>query len=216
MRLAKKFTPLIIAAALCLLIYTMIFSNDSDHPTQTNSLLPWPSLGEIVHSHDGVPIYSNGLIAYKSHGKHYADNGYYYGHKWQCVEFIKRYYHDAHEHKMPSVWGHAKDFFDNRITHSTLNPARAMLQFDNGKGDKPQINDLLVWNYPPYGHVAVISDVHSDSITVVQQNISNAPSEIIPLKLQSGQWHIGGDKAPAGWLRLTTDTSELARTNTSE
>lgn len=37
--------------------------------------------------------------------------GYYYGYKWQCVEYIKRFYYEAKGHKMPDSYGNAKDFW---------------------------------------------------------------------------------------------------------
>ncbi|MFD2157332.1 CHAP domain-containing protein [Rubritalea tangerina] len=161
-----------------------------------------PPLGSIVHYHKGIPIYSNGLQAFESHGKHYAADGYYYGHKWQCVEFIKRYFHDAHKHHMPNVWGHAKDYFHPELAHGALNPDRNMLQFHNGSDQAPQVNDLLVWNNPPYGHVAIIAEVHHDHIVVAQQNIIGAPTQRFPLTHHNGSFTINDDIQPAGWLRL--------------
>lgn len=162
----------------------------------------WPALGEVAHTHNGVAIYSNGLEVFESHGKHYAKDGYYYGHKWQCVEFIKRYYHDAHSHQMPNVWGHAKDFYQSGLTHGSLNSGRNMLQFENSHTEKPQAEDLLVWNNPPYGHVAVIAEVHDDHIVVAQQNIYAAPLKKFDLTHENGNWTIVDDTQPAGWLRL--------------
>ncbi|MEO1856731.1 MAG: hypothetical protein ABGY95_05115 [Rubritalea sp.] len=76
--------------------------------TQPTGITDWPEHGKIVHTHNGVPIYSNGTQVFKSSGKHTTEDGYYYGRKWQCVEFIKLYYHDAHDHHMPNVWGSPK------------------------------------------------------------------------------------------------------------
>ena len=49
-------------------------------------------IGTVLDHENGVAIYSNGDEAYKSHGKHFSKDGYYYGRRWQCVEFVKRYY----------------------------------------------------------------------------------------------------------------------------
>lgn len=170
--------------------------------TAAPKILKWPELGEVAHPHNGVQIYSNGLEVFNSHGKHHAADGYYYGRKWQCVEFIKRYYHDAHDHQMPNVWGHAKDFYQSDLTHGSINQGRNMLQFANCHSEKPQADDLLVWNNEPYGHVAVIAEVHDDHIVVAQQNIYGAPLEELKLTLENGQWTIIDDTKPAGWLRL--------------
>jgi surface antigen len=151
---------------------------------------------------------NNGSLGFESHGKHYAEDGYYYGHKWQCVEFIKRYYHDTHDHKMPNVWGHAKDFYQSGLTHGSLNSGRNMLQFENSHTERPQAEDLLVWNNPPYGHVAVIAEVHDDHIVVAQQNIYGAPLKKFDLTHENGNWTIMDDTRPAGWLRFTINPSK--------
>lgn len=44
-------------------------------------------IGRVLDSYKGVSVYDNGLLFYRSYGKHYAPDGYYFGQKWQCVEF---------------------------------------------------------------------------------------------------------------------------------
>lgn len=184
------------------IIASIIWFKSQNTDQQLNNPAPWPELGEVVYVHNQVPIYSNGTEVYKSHGKHYSADGYYYGRKWQCVEFVKRYYYDAHNHSMPNVWGHAKDFYDIKTTHGTVNSDRGMLQFKNGSNEKPEVNDLLVWNNGPYGHVAIVSAVNKNSITLVQQNMRNAAEAKIELNIQSGIYSINGTNPPVGWLRL--------------
>lgn len=159
-------------------------------------------IGDIVDTHNGIPIYFNGIKYAESHGKHESKDGYYYGHKWQCVEFVKRYYYEAFQHKMPNVWGHAKDYFDPQIEHGQTNSERGMLQFHNGENEKPRPHDLLVWNSGKYGHVAVITEVDEDSVTVVQQNVLNRPKQTFTLAENNGNWLIAAENNPAGWLRL--------------
>lgn len=173
-----------------------------DAPAAPQADAVWPPTHTQVGSYRDIPIYSNGEHVYKSHGKHYAEDGYYYGHQWQCVEFIKRFYYLAYAHQMPSVWGHAKDYFDTAIPHGQLNPARGMLQFHNGMDEKPAPDDLLVWNHEPYGHVAIITKVAKNSITVAQQNIKHAPTRELPLTYKDKQWLINPSSPPAGWLRI--------------
>ena len=66
----------------------------------------------MLDSYRGVPVYDNGLLYFRNHGKNYSKDGYYFGQKWQCVEFVKRFYYQAKNHRMPDVMGHAKSFFD--------------------------------------------------------------------------------------------------------
>ncbi len=167
---------------------------------------PTQKKGNIIHTYNKVHIYSNGNNFTTSQGNHYASDGYYYGQKWQCVEFVKRYFHIAHKHHMPNVWGHAKNFFNPKIKHGKHNSERNMTQFHNGKNQPPKVNDLIVWNnMSSFGHVAIISKVNANSITVVQQNIPNQPIEKIPYskinnKHQVGTPHSGNQ--PIGWLRI--------------
>ena len=74
-------------------------------------------IGANLDSYKGVAIYYNGIIYTQSQGKNYSDSGYYYGYKWQCVEYIKRFYYQTKGHEMPDVFGNAKDFFDPSVEH---------------------------------------------------------------------------------------------------
>lgn len=67
-------------------------------------------IGKVIDSYKEVQVYYNGSDYSKNHGKNYSEDGYYYGYKWQCVEFIKRFYYLAKNHRMPDVYGNAKDF----------------------------------------------------------------------------------------------------------
>ena len=191
---------LLITSALAIgILIISILKENVTKPSQPNA-----EAREIVTTYRNIPIYSNGSDYTKSHGKHYADQGYYYGQKWQCVEFVKRFYYDAFNHQMPSVWGHAKDFYKIDIPHGSLNSERGMLQFENGGNMKPRPDDLLVFNSSAFGHVAVISAVHDDNIEVVQQNIAGSPRQIHPLIYKNGRYLIGSMRKPIGWLRLPT------------
>ena len=72
---------------------------------------------------------------------------------------------------MPDVYGHAKDFFDTSVPHGELNKSRNLLQYKNGENEKPQVDDLLVFNDTTYGHVVIITEVGNDYIEVIQQNM---------------------------------------------
>src|SRR5215216_5426914 len=75
------------------------------------------AVGRKLDAYRDVEVLDNGWLYTRSYGRHYAPDGYYYGQKWQCVEFIKRFYFLAHGHRMPDVMGHALDFFDPLVPH---------------------------------------------------------------------------------------------------
>lgn len=164
-----------------------------------------PKVGDIVTNYRSIPVYSNGEKYTLSYGKNYSANQYYYGQKWQCVEFVKRFYHDAFKHQMPSVWGHAIGYYDPTVLHGKFNKDRGMYQFKNGGATSPQPDDLLVFDFAPYGHVSVISAVRENEIEVVQQNIAGKPRQIYRLEKIDGLFTIVAKNKPIGWLRLPSE-----------
>jgi hypothetical protein len=159
----------------------------------------------VIDKWRGVPVYYNGVPYTHSWGLHYADDGYYYGQKWQCVEFMKRFYHDRMHHAFPDVMGHAAEFFDANTAQGALNVKRGLLQFANGGNVKPALDDIMVWTSHTYGHVAIVAKVGDDFIEVVQQNVGNGSRGRIELSVRDGKYSVGDYGslgAPAGWLRV--------------
>jgi hypothetical protein len=160
------------------------------------------TVGDVVDSWRGIPVRANGIPYNRSHGRHVGPDGYYYGRKWQCVEFVKRFYYDRHAHVFPDGMGHAKSFFDPDIPHGSLNPTRGLIQFINGYGEAPRVDDLLVWTEGTYGHVAVVSKAGGHFIEVVQQNVKEGSRMRLHLAPEGEGYRISGWGVPAGFLRL--------------
>ncbi len=166
---------------------------------------PQHAVGEQLDELNGVAIYYNGGVN-TVQGRNLTQDGYNLGLRYQCVEFVKRYYFERHGHRMPDSYGHAKDFFDPQVSDGGLNAKRSMLQFTNGSAMPPQADDLLV--FAPsllnrYGHVAIIASVGSDTLQIAQQNPGPFASarENLPLGHREGRWYIENDRV-RGWLRL--------------
>jgi hypothetical protein len=166
-------------------------------------LLVWSAsrVGRELDSYRGIPVYDNGLLFFQSHGKNYSADGYYYGQKWQCVEFIKRFYCDAKGHRMPDVMGHAKTFFDENVPDGALNPRRGLLQYRNGSSEKPRPDDLLVFTDTKYGHVGIVTEVGNDYLEIIQQNILGRTRQRLKLEVSNGRFTVTEPRRPAGWLR---------------
>ena len=158
-------------------------------------------IGMVVDEFNGVKVYYNGAVNHVS-GRNVAKDGYNLGLKYQCVEFIKRYYYERFNHKMPDSYGHAKDFFDDSIKDGSLNPRRNLLQFHNGSSTKPQVDDIIVLGWSRYGHVAIISKVTDTDIEIVQQNPGPTASSraTFPLVYKDGLWKIDAFRV-LGYLR---------------
>tara|TARA_Y100000385_G_C13056776_1_gene622395 strand:+ start:627 stop:1220 length:594 start_codon:yes stop_codon:yes gene_type:complete len=156
----------------------------------------------VIDQYKGVKIYLNGSIS-KNHGRNLTKDGYNLGLKWQCVEFVKRFYFLNYEHKMPDTYGHAKDFFDKNVK-SGWNSRRAMTQYVNGSKKSPKVDMILVFdrnNLNPFGHIAIISEVKRESITIAQQNWGTQTRMQLPIKVNNNQYFIDHPDV-LGWLSL--------------
>ncbi len=166
----------------------------------SNNAVPHAA-GDPLDSLNGVVVFYNAGIGNVS-GRNVVD-GYNVGLKYQCVEFVKRYYLEHYCHRMPNSYGHAKDFFSARIADGDINPDRGLLQYTNGSKTVPEVGDLVVldgWKGNPYGHVAIISAVEDGEVELVQQNTGSTRVEY-DLDLIDGRWKIQ-NKRILGWLRM--------------
>ncbi len=154
--------------------------------------------GQVIDHLNNVPVFYNGN-AYSGDGRHTSDDGYNYGLKWQCVEFVKRYYYDYLEHPMPNTYGHAKHFFNPEVIDGAMNTQRNLRQFKNGGVFRPQVNDILVFEGREYGHVAIISRVLRDEIEITQQNVGRSSRHRIKLLHKKGRYYLM-NRSALGWL----------------
>lgn len=162
------------------------------------------NVGQQVDSLNGVVVYYNGGVG-NVIGRNTTTTGYNLGLKYQCVEFVKRYYYEYLKHEMPDSYGHAKDFFNKTLADGKYNKQRNLTQFTNPSKEKPKLDDLLVFDgttFNKYGHVAIVSKVMDDEIEIIQQNPGpNRKSRVIfKLKNKNGEWTIKNDRI-LGWLR---------------
>ncbi len=193
----------LISLTLLIVVYLVFFSSRYPLKYIVHSI----NVGDSLDSFNDVVVYNNGTQYAKSHGKHYAkDSAYYYGKKWQCVEFIKRYYYDHYNYKFPDGSGHAKDFFNKDLDGGALNKRRGLLQYRNAGNVAPKVGDILVFD-GSFGHVAIVTKVEEESLEVIQQNIYMRPRQEFSLKKEKGDYFVGlGDKEPLGWLRLAASS----------
>ncbi len=162
---------------------------------------PSYSAGEKIDSLNHVIVYCNGDLGDES-GRNTTEDGYNLGLKYQCVEFVKRYYYEVYNHKMPNSYGNAIDFFNKSLKDGQLNEERNLIQFTNGSFSKPQIGDLVILDGTisnQFGHVAIISKVNDDEIEIIQQNTGESRNEI-DLDYNEGKWRIDKSRV-LGWLR---------------
>ena len=162
------------------------------------------SVGQAIDSINGVIVFYNGGVDNVTE-RNVSQDGYNIGLKYQCVEFVKRYYYEYLNHKMPDSYGHAKDFFAPDVRDGEKNKARNLIQYKNPSKEKPQANDIIVFSgtlFNKYGHVAIISNVTEDEIEIIQQNPGPYSKSRVThkLSLKNELWEID-NKDVLGWLR---------------
>lgn len=161
-------------------------------------------VGQKIDELNGVYVYYNGRVGTITE-RNTTTDGYNLGLKYQCVEFVKRYYYEHLNHKMPNSYGNAVDFFDKSLKDGQKNKQRNLIQYTNSSRTKPKINDLVVFGGTvsnKYGHVAIISKVTNHKVEIIQQNPGpRGPSRVTyKLKFKDKTWTIENDLV-LGWLR---------------
>jgi surface antigen len=162
-------------------------------------------VGQKLDSLNGVYVYYNGGVNNVTE-RNTSPDGYNLGLKYQCVEFVKRYYYQYYKHKMPDAYGHAKTFFDESLADSSFNNSRGLLQFSNPSQSRPAESDLVIYSgtfLNKYGHVAIVSKVTATSVEIIQQNPGpfGTSRETYDLKYVDGKWKIDNSRIK-GWLRM--------------
>jgi hypothetical protein len=203
----NKFLLVILICLSFFSIYFLIqhdfFQNTSANSEDTqktfledlNTILDITDCGDSIGSLNGVIVYFNsGGIMSCDGERNLSVNGYSYGIKWQCVEFVRRYYYDYLDHEMPSRNGHASHYFRDAIASGSINSERNLLQYHNGD-IRPQKNDILVWP-GAYGHVSIVTNVTDSTVSTIAQNIGRDCIDILSLDVN----RIGG--GCSGFLRL--------------
>jgi len=159
----------------------------------------------VLDNYKGVKIYHNGSVR-NVHGRNTTSDGYNLGLRYQCVEFVKRFYYEVYGHKMPNSYGHAKEFFNPALRDGGYNKDRAMTQYSNASTNRPKRDDLIVFGAAPFnkfGHVAIVSDVGPDYVEIAQQNpgVGNPSKAKYQLIESQGRYVVVNDYVK-GWLRL--------------
>ncbi|WP_343748261.1 CHAP domain-containing protein [Fluviicola sp.] len=161
-------------------------------------------IGDPIDSLNHVVVYYNSGTGNVS-GRNTAPDGYNIGLKYQCVEFVKRYYYQHYNHKMPNPYGNAVDFYNKSLSDGNWNPDRGLTQYSNPGSSKPRVGDLIVLDATSlngYGHVAIISGVSDHTIEIIQQNGGKHAKSRVTYGLisQRGRWQIDHSRV-LGWLR---------------
>ena len=177
-------------AGVLLLAGLVYFSVESSSRAAT-------AFGTYLGQFNTVASYSNGPDSTYFSGISNTVNGYYTGVKWQCVEFIRRYYYTVFNTQFAS--GSAGD----AGTWYGSAGALGLTQYPNGATTTaPQVGDILCSTT----HVAIIKRVTQNRIYTAQQNVANDSTDLdralTLTKSVDGKYTIsGGPGVIQGWLR---------------
>jgi glutathionylspermidine amidase/synthetase len=177
--------------------------------------LPFGSLLGIAPG--GVPAYSSKGISFRSH----YNGEIYYGARYQCVEFARRWLVHTQGVTFGSV-GMAYEIFP--LPHATRvsdNSAVPWNNVPNGSQTRPVPGCILIWNegaeFKWTGHVAVVTAVSDSYVRVAEQNVHDMSwegrdySRQLPAVVDAatGAFHIhehyGKGGTITGWKLLPAD-----------
>ena len=192
----KRLLYFLLAGVGCFIVYKVVLRINFNQSYE---------VGQALDSLNGVVVYYNGAVDH-TEGRNTSPDNYNIGIRYQCVEFVKRYYYEHLHHKMPDSYGHAKDFFNEEIPDGQLNKQRNLIQYRNGGMAQPLVDDLVVFAptvFNSYGHVAIVSGVTDDEVEIIQQNPGpfGKSREKFPLVKTANGWKIANERL-LGWLRL--------------
>ena len=140
-----------------------------------------------------------------------SETGINTGLKWQCVEYVNRYYKLVYgmNLKSTSIYGNAANYW-NWSGHSTI----GLTKYSNGGSTSPQIGDMIVSTANTYGHIAIVKNVTATTVEIIDQNFSSTSVRSLT---RSGN-NVGSFSsvyAVAGWIRKnSTPTNCVSPTTT--
>lgn len=147
------------------------------------------------------------------------------GHKWQCVEFARRWWISELDVQLPSV-PRACDIFTSLSKVKCLASEKttyvALRKYEQGVSTiRPEVHDAVIWKKTeaqPVGHIAIVSEVTNDSVRVAEQNVENnimwkggnyTREFALEKNSDTGAWFIKDNEDPIlGWVRVDKESNE--------
>ncbi|MFY0536767.1 CHAP domain-containing protein [Nannocystis pusilla] len=152
------------------------------------------AFGDYAGSFNGITANLNGSTNY--------DSGQYStcGLKWQCVEYVNRYYYQYYGHKNLRGTGNANTYYSSAAS-------KGLIAYPNAGSTKPAVGDMLASAGGSFGHIAIVREVGSNYVKVIHQNWSNSTaddSKTLTMTVSNGKYTVAGfsgSYSVQGWLR---------------
>ena len=145
--------------------------------------------GDQVGSYNNVIAYSNNSS--DSGGSNYV-NSYRTGLKWQCVEYCRRYYYMVFGIEMGANTN-ANGFYGN---------GWGLSKAANGGTQPPVLGAILCSASGAAGHVAIVREVGSNYIKVIQQNWNNTTDDnahVFNMTVSGGHYTVNTTAGGYSW-----------------
>ncbi len=158
--------------------------------------------GTELNSFRNIVAYSNGSDV------DCCDGTSDYGYRYQCVEFVKRFYGDEVGDPIVTSWGDAKNAFG--LADGGVGDNNNLVRFAQGNEAKPQPGDILCFGPAPghsnVGHVGIVMEIGDDYLLMIDQNrTTDANNDPCRLSLSSEAPYMvgtfGSGYEVQGWLR---------------
>lgn len=152
-------------------------------------------IGEVIDNYNGVEVYFNS-IPFTTKGENISEDGYYFGEKYQALEFVKRYYFEVYNQKLENIQD-IKELYNHNLKDGEFNELAMLTQYSNPSNHPIKEGDILVFKpnfYNSDGHVAIISKVSGDKLEIVQQNCWKSTRKELKLESRENKWYIADEK----------------------
>lgn len=169
----------------------------------TSNIFAQQPYGTLLGYYNGVSVYSNGNINYVSNEYNYY-NGTNTGMKWQCVEFVNRFYLLIFNKNIRIAGTNANEYHGSATQ-------RGLYPYSNISSIPPAINDILCFGggSSGYGHVVIIREVGYNYVKIAQQNGTNNYSDTsftLTMTIENGLYNISASNLSSslyvqGWLK---------------
>lgn len=158
--------------------------------------------GSKVGSYNSIDAFSNHSVSSKDccsatvYCKNY-NGSCCTGYKWQCVEYVDRYYSVKFGKCIGG--GNANTYYSNY-------KSKGLHRAANGGTDKPQTGNILCSAGGGAGHVAIVREVGSNYVKVIEQNWYNGSDDNsmkLNMTVKNGKYTVSGFSSGysiQGWL----------------
>jgi surface antigen len=159
-----------------------------------------PSCGTELSSYRGIPAKSNGIFQWKPYD---CTTRGTYGDRYQCVEYVRRFYEEALGVDTSCWRGNAVTYFANASNFG-------LIRYANGGQTQPVPDDIVVFSNheeDDTGHVAIVTNVTDTEVTIIEQNWSVTGTATLELKEENGTYTVTRPQSAyvvLGWLRRET------------